>query len=102
MSILLGVLTILFAWKRTKDPMSSVIAASGFAAVYWISQGAAILYPGTAFFDAQFVTPDSFPFGIALQVYIQIAHLALIALAGWLALRPGVRWAGWQAAESIS
>jgi uncharacterized protein DUF6640 len=102
MSILLGLMTILFAWKKTKDQTSAVVAASGFAAVYWISQGAAILYPGTAFFDPQFVTPNSFPFGIALQVYIEIAHLALIALASWLALRRGVRWSGWRTAESIS
>jgi hypothetical protein len=89
MSLLLGLMTIVFAWRKTGEQTSAVIAASGFAALYWISQGSAILYPGTAFFDPQFVTPNSFPLGIALQVYIEVGYLALTALAGWLALRPG-------------
>jgi hypothetical protein len=49
--------------------------------------GAAILYPGTAFFDPQFVTPHSFPLGIALQLYIEIVYLTVVALASWLAPR---------------
>ena len=93
MSVLLGLMTIVFAWRKTGDRTSAVIAASGFGALYWISQGAAILYPGTAFFDPQFITPNSFPLGIALQVHIEIFYLALIALASWLALRPDARWA---------
>jgi hypothetical protein len=94
MSVLLGLMTIVFAWRKTDDRTSAVIATSGFAALYWISQGAAILYPGTAFFDPQFVTPNSYPLGIALQVYIEIANLALILLASWLALRRSARWTG--------
>jgi hypothetical protein len=48
MSLFLAALTIFFAWRKTSDRVSSVIAASVFAALYWISQGFAILYPGTA------------------------------------------------------
>jgi hypothetical protein len=92
MSVLLGVMTIVFAWRKTNDRNSEVIAASAFAALYWISQATAILYPGTAFFDPQFVTPNSYPLGIALQVYIEAVNLALVALAAWLALRRGARW----------
>lgn len=102
MSLLLGLMTIVFAWRKTSDRVTSVLAVSGFAALYWISQGAAILYPGTAFFDPQFVTPNSYPLGIALQLYIGGGYLALTALAGWLALRREAHWAGWRTSESTS
>ncbi len=102
MSVLLGLMTIFFAWRTSADRISTIVAASGFAAVYWISQGASIFYPGTAFFDPQFVTPNSFPLGIALQVYIEAGYLILTALAAWLALRPKSTWVAWRTAESIA
>ncbi len=89
MSVVLGLMTVVFAWRKTRDQISAVIAASGFAAAYYVSQGAAILYPGTAFFDPQFVTPNSYPLGIALQLYIEAGYFLLIGLASWLALRRG-------------
>jgi hypothetical protein len=92
MSVLLGLLTIVFAWRKTGDRTTAVITTTAFAALYWISQGAAILYPGTAFFDPQFITPGSYPLGVALQIYIEIVNLALVALASWLALRRGAKW----------
>jgi len=92
MSVLLGLMTVVFAWRKTSDRTSAVIAASGFAALYYISQSSAILYPGTAFFDPQFITPNSYPLGIALQVYLEIFYYLLVALASWLALRRGARW----------
>jgi hypothetical protein len=94
MSVLLGLMTIVFAWRKTGDRTTAVITTAAFAALYWISQAAAILYPGTAFFDPQFVTPNSYPLGIAIQVYIEAGCLTLIALASWLALRRGARWVG--------
>jgi hypothetical protein len=54
------------------------------------------------FFDPQFVTPDSYPLAIALQVCIEAAFLSMIALATWLALRRDVRWIRSRTAESIS
>ena len=56
----------------------------------------------SAFIDPQLVTPNSFPHGIALQVYIEAAYLALTAVAGWLALRSGARWVARQPARSTS
>jgi hypothetical protein len=87
MSLLLGVMTIFFAWRKTADLTSSVIAASAFAALYWVSQGLAILYPGTAASDPEFGPPKR----IAGQYYFEVVFLALIALAAWIALRRGAQ-----------
>src|ERR1700748_821085 len=54
MSILLGVLTLFFAWRRSDDRVTAVLAASSFAAVYWVTQALAIVYPGTAAVDPEF------------------------------------------------
>ncbi len=92
MSVGLGIMTILLAWRRTKDRQASVISAAGFAALYWVSQGFAAFYPGTAFFDPKFDTPNKYIFGLADQLWIELVFLALTALAVWLALRRKARW----------
>ena len=92
MSVVLGLMTLVFAWRKTSDRTSAVIATSAFAAAYFVSQAAAILYPGTAFFDPQFVTPNSYPLGIALQLYIELGYFVMIGVASWLALRRGAHW----------
>lgn len=38
LSALLGVLTLFFAWRPGGDVLSNLIAAAGFASIYWISQ----------------------------------------------------------------
>jgi hypothetical protein len=45
MSLLPGVMTIFFVWRKTADLTLSVIAASAFAALYGISQDLAIAAP---------------------------------------------------------
>ena len=71
MSLLLGAMTLIFAWRKTTARLSDVIAASAFAALYWVAQGLAIVYPGTAAIDPEFVTAHSYPGGIANQVYFE-------------------------------
>jgi hypothetical protein len=92
MSILLGMMSVFFAWRKTSDEKTTVYAAAGFASLYWVTQAAAILYPGTAFYDPEFLTPHSFPLGLPGQAYFQIAFLIVIGLASWLALRKKARW----------
>src|SRR5437588_2364952 len=87
MSVLLSLLTIFFAWRKTSDRREAVFATAGFAAAYWVTQATAILYPNTAFYDPEFITADSFPFGLPFQAYFQLLFLSLIALASWLAIR---------------
>jgi hypothetical protein len=91
-SIVLGLLTIFFAWRKTTDRLNAVLAVSGFSAIYWLTQAGAILYPGTAAFDPEFVTPTSYLLGLAQQNYIQIVYLVLTGIAAWLALKTDAKW----------
>lgn len=87
MSLVLSLFAVFFAWRKTSDRTTAVLATAGFSAAYWITQATAILYPGTAFFDPEFLTANSFPLGLPAQAYFELAFLALIGLASWLALR---------------
>jgi hypothetical protein len=91
-SIMLGALTAFFAWRRTTDRVTTVLATTALCAVYWTTQAGAILYPGTAFFDPQFDTPGAHPFGVPVQILLEVVALSLTALAAWLALRRDARW----------
>src|ERR1700758_3496479 len=92
MSLLLSLLTIGFAWRRTSVQREAVLATAGFAAAYWVTQATAILYPNTAFYDPEFITANSFPLGLPVQAYFQLLFLSLIALASWLAIRRPAKW----------
>ena len=92
MSLLLSFLTIGFAWRRTSDRREAVLATAGFAAAYWVTQATAILYPNTAFYDPEFITANSFQFGLPIQAYFDLGFLLLITLASWLAMRKAARW----------
>ncbi len=92
MSIVLGVMSVFFAWRKASDRKTTVYAATAFAAVYWVTQATAILYPGTAFYDPEFLTLNSFPLGLPGQAYFDIGFLIVIGFAGWLALRKEASW----------
>ena len=92
MSLLLSLLTIFFAWRKTSDQREAVLATAGFAVAYWVTQATAILYPNTAFYDPEFITASSFPLGLPVQAYFDLGFLSLIALASWLAIRKAAHW----------
>ena len=81
MSLLLALLTIFFAWRKTSDQREAVLATAGFAAAYWFTQATAISYPNTAFYDPEFLTAHSFTLGLPVQAYFEIGFLAVITLA---------------------
>ena len=91
LSILLGLMTILFAWRKTSERASAVIAASAFEGAFCICFFTAALYPNTSLNSHPELTPVH-RFGIAPQLIICFTMLALIALASWLALRRSARW----------
>jgi hypothetical protein len=91
-SIILGILTVFFAWRKTTDRLNAVFAVSAFAAIYFVAQAGAILYPGTAAFDPEFVTSTSYILGLPQQSYIEILYILVTVVAAWLALKPGAKW----------
>jgi hypothetical protein len=60
MSILLGVMSVFFAWRKTSDEKTTVYAAAGFASLYWVTQATAILYPAQLFMIRSFSRPTAF------------------------------------------
>ena len=97
-SIFLAALTIFFALRKTHDKTGTLIAASAFAALYWVTQALAILYPGTAFVDPEFDTARAYLLGLPAQVTIDIIALSLIAVASYLAARKSSAWTNQAAA----
>ena len=79
MSILLGVLTTLFAWMPSRNAQVMVWAASASASLYFISQSAAILYPNTAYSDPEFDPPTIR--GVPLAVVIDVIYLSVVGAA---------------------
>ena len=91
-SIFLAALTLFFAIKKTQDRNITLIATTSFAALYWVTQALAIVYPGTAFVDPEFDTPRAYLLGLPAQATIDIIALSLIAVAMYLAARRSSVW----------
>ncbi|MGW3007306.1 DUF6640 family protein [Streptomyces sp. NPDC001219] len=89
MGTLLALATLYFVWRRRGDARTNLHAATGFAALYWVSQAAAILYPGAAYFDPEFDTPDMYLVGLPVQAILELVMFGLIAGAVVLS-RPGL------------
>ena len=101
MAVVLALLTIFFAWRRTSDRRGAIYATAGFAAAYWVTQAAAIAYPNTAFDDPEFTPAHAFTLGLPIQTYFEILFISLIALASWLALRRPAHWSDSTAVEPV-
>ncbi len=84
LSILLGGLTTLLAWKSSRNVPGMVAAAGGAASLYFISQSTAIVYPNTAYSDLE-VPPTVLGFPAAHA--IDGVYLSAVALATWLGFR---------------
>ncbi|WP_158821722.1 DUF6640 family protein [Granulicella sp. S156] len=91
-SVFLAALTIYFASRKTQDRNVTLIATTSFAALYWVTQALAIVYPGTAFVDPEFDTPRAYLLGLPAQVVIDVIALCLISVASYLAARKSSLW----------
>jgi hypothetical protein len=91
-SIFLAALTIFFAIRKTRDRSLTVIATTTFAALYWVTQALAIVYPGTAFVDPEFDTARAYLLGLPAQATIDIIALALVSVAAYRAARRSSVW----------
>ena len=84
MSILLGGLTTFLAWKSSRNVRVMVAGAALAGSLYFITQGTAILYPGTEYFDPEFA-PEKTP-RIPAGVKIDVVYLSAVAIASVLGL----------------
>lgn len=91
-SLFLGTCTIFFALRRTQDKKLTLMATTAFAALYWVTQALAIVYPGTAFVDPEFDTARAYLLGLPAQVVIDVIALCLISVACYLAARKSSLW----------
>jgi hypothetical protein len=89
-SIFLAALTIYFANSRTRDRRLTLVATTSSAALYWMTQALAIVYPGTAFVDPEFDTPKAYLLGLPAQVTIDMIALCLVGYASYQAARRGL------------
>jgi len=78
-SVVLGVLTLFFAWSETNDLRMTLVATASFASLYWVCQTLAILYPGTKYFDPD--TKAVYLLGVPAQAWFGIFVLAVVAVA---------------------
>ncbi|PLP59102.1 hypothetical protein CYK37_11465 [Mesorhizobium loti] len=84
LSILASLACLWFAWRRQGDERTNALAAIVLASLYWITQAVAILYPGTAFFDAAFDDPALYLAGLPIQGVIEISVFTILGIAVWL------------------
>ncbi len=86
--VLLGLAALFFTWRRKGDARTNLIAAAMFDSFYWVSQAMAFLFPGVAWTDPNLLKPgQSLHPVIALQGYLEMALLGLIAIGATLAWR---------------
>ncbi len=84
LSIAVCVACLWFAWRGQGEQRTNALAAIVFSGLYWITQAAAILYPGSAFFDPEFDNPALYVAGLPIQGVIEIGILTLLGIAAWL------------------
>lgn len=77
-AIVLAALSIFFLWSRRSYGVAQLRLAITFAALYWITQGTAILYPGTALVDPEYA--GSFPVILGVELNQQLGEVVFLVL----------------------
>ena len=79
---LLGALTLYFLWGRRRgDERSNVSLAVVFAALYWVAQALAFLFPGVAAFDPEFAATTPTLLGLPIQLALDFSIFVLLGVA---------------------
>ncbi|NUR85004.1 MAG: hypothetical protein HOY71_13050 [Nonomuraea sp.] len=81
MSLLLGVLGVVLLARRRGDTRFSLLLAAGVVAVPWASMLPALLFPGTATYDPEFLGETQFVFGLHGQLFMALVTLAVLGVA---------------------
>ena len=83
--VLLAAATLFFAWRRSGDRATNVLAAAITGGVTYWAQAAAFTFPGTAWTDPELLKPGQSLDGFGPQIYFEILGTLMILLAAWLA-----------------
>jgi hypothetical protein len=90
--VISGLFSLYFLWLRGGAVLENLRLSAIFASLYWLAMLPCILFPGTAFFDPQFVSESphigDFMFNQAMMASIL---LALIGFSVLLEQRASVR-----------
>ncbi|MDQ3710845.1 MAG: acetyltransferase [Acidobacteriota bacterium] len=80
---LLGIISLYFLWFRKEgDKLSNLKVAVIFAGIYWVTQAAALLFPGVAAIDPEFAAnAPSDLLGLPPQLALDIIFLGCLAVA---------------------
>jgi hypothetical protein len=84
MAVLLGLSALFFTWRRDDSRGSAFLAAWIFAALYWVSQALAFLFPGVAWTDPDLLKAGHSLSEFPLQLKGDLVLFALLGVAGWL------------------
>ena len=85
---LLGLLTLVFTWRRRGLGLDNVKVAVLFASLYWVTQASSGLLPNTALTDPEFLGTTRFPLGLTgPQPFLDLVVLTLVAAAYMLESR---------------
>ena len=79
---LLGLLTLVYTWRRKGLGPDNLRAAVVFGSLYWVTQGCSGLLPNTALTDPEFVGSTRLPLGLTgPQPILDVAILAVVGIA---------------------
>jgi hypothetical protein len=78
---LLGSIALYFLWLYKRDKIQSIRMGFLFTALYWVAQAPAILFPGTAFVDPEFIQTvpkiGNFSMNQSIMDFVFVGILAL-------------------------
>ena len=87
MGLLLGISALVYLWHNA-DASGRFATAVLLAALYWVTQASAILYPGAATIDPEFKATSVWQVaGFPVQILVDIAALSLLGLAVFIRSR---------------
>jgi hypothetical protein len=83
--VLCAAATLFFAWRRSGDRRTNILAAAITGGLTLWAQAAAYTVPGIAWTDPKFLRPDQSLDDFGPQIYFEMAVTFVVLLAAWLA-----------------
>jgi hypothetical protein len=83
--VFLSLASLFFAWRRSSDRQTNVLATAIIGGVLYWAQAAANTFPGVAWTDPEFLEPGQSLTRFPPQLYIDIGMTMVVIFAAWLA-----------------